>query len=69
MNRAKKGLSSREVVRNCLRPTYAATVPAYAWEFQYFAYAPAYADIRISGFCLRARSYDHLPSDHMKGGL
>ena len=32
-------------------------------EFQYFAYA----DLRISGFCLHTRSYDHLPSYHMKG--
>ena len=33
LSRAKKGLSSRKVVRNCLRPhlriTYAATVSAY----------------------------------------
>ena len=28
-----------------------------------------YADLRISGLCLRARSYDHLPSFHMKEGL
>ena len=27
---------------------------------QYFAHAPAYVDLRISGFYLCARSYDHL---------
>ena len=73
MSRAKKGLSSRKVVRNYLRPhlriPYAVTVPAYAWRFQYFAYAPAYADLRISEFYLRRHSYDHLPSYHMKGGV
>ena len=57
--------------KNCLRPhlriTYAATVPAYAWRFQYFAKAPAYADLRISRFYLRAHSYDHLPSCYIKG--
>ena len=66
MSRAKKEVSSCKVVRNCLchhlRITYAATVPAYAWGFQYFAYGPAYADLHISRFCLHAHSYDHLPS-------
>ena len=44
-------------------------MPAYVWRFQYFAYVPAYADLPITGFYLRAQSYDHLPSYHMKGGL
>ena len=48
-----------------LRCTCAGTMPAYASGFQFFAYVPAYADLRISGFCLRARSYDRLPSYHM----
>ena len=59
MSRAKKEVSSCKVVRNCLchhlRITYAATVPAYAWGFQYFAYGPAYADLHISRFCLHVR--------------
>ena len=67
MRAVLKGLSSRKVVRNCLRPhlhiTYAATVPAYAWRFKYFAYAPAYADLRISGL------YLHLPSCYIRGGF
>ena len=69
MSRAKKEVSSCKVVRNCLchhlRITYAATVPAYAWGFQYFAYGPACADLHISRFCLHAHSYDHLPSYHI----
>ena len=44
-----KGLSSHKVVRNCLHHhfwiTYAATVTAYVWGFQFFAYVPACADL------------------------
>ena len=50
--------------------TYAATVLLLAREdSSAFFYAPAYADLRISGFYLRACTYDHLPSYYMKGGL
>ena len=59
----------KELLTPHLRITYTATVSAYRWRFQYFAYAPAYADLSISGFYLRAQSYDHLPSYHMKGAL
>ena len=56
-----KGLSFHKVVRNCLRChlhiACAAAVPAHAQGFQYFACVPAYADLRISGLCLRTLSY------------
>ena len=44
-------------------------MPACARGFHYFAFALAEADWRFSGIDFRGRSYDHLPSYHMKGDL